>query len=171
MSSLTLYASNINAANAGAPQAMLEVARAYMDGDKGVEKDASRALEWAHMAAIQRYAPAQEMIGDSYRDGKGFCPNIKIARIWYKMSFDNVANGEVANKLGMLYQSTLDYDDALEWFICATALGNKRAYVCICRMRDIYRMRDDTDEDTYKDEDTHKDEVKDEDKDADENDY
>ncbi|HEX7639966.1 MAG TPA: hypothetical protein VF457_16330 [Burkholderiaceae bacterium] len=68
------------AADAGDPQAMLELARLYRDG-RAVEASQAKYIEWLRRAAHDA-VPAMRMLGEAYRDGEAVPEDMTQAAHW-----------------------------------------------------------------------------------------
>ena len=53
---------------------------------KGVRLNYKAALKWYKLAAIQRHARAQAVLGYMHQLGKGITQNYKTALKWYKLA-------------------------------------------------------------------------------------
>lgn len=68
----------LEAAEAGIPKAMFEVAMLYLDGN-GVERDNEQALKWFHLANENKVNGAPYYLGHMYRHGIGCEINLEKA--------------------------------------------------------------------------------------------
>lgn len=75
------------AAEAGIPQAMYKVARAY-DRGRGVARDLSQAAPWYREAAERGHGGAMAALGTMYEYGEGEPPNLAEALRLYRLSAD-----------------------------------------------------------------------------------
>jgi hypothetical protein len=73
-----------HAADAGDPQAMLELARLYRDG-RAVEASQARYIAWLQRAARDA-VPAMRMLGEAYRDGEAVPQDAVMAVRWLSES-------------------------------------------------------------------------------------
>lgn len=78
----TLKALN-EAAMAGHPHAMHNLALAYKTGQPGLEKNLSLARYWYSWSAIHGFAGAQNNLGDMFENGDGTEPDTGMAIYWY----------------------------------------------------------------------------------------
>lgn len=72
-----------DAAEAGHPHAMHNLAFGHEHGLNGLEKNLTKARYWYYWSAISGYAGAQNNLGDMYEKGQGTPTDIGLAIYWY----------------------------------------------------------------------------------------
>ncbi|TRL42943.1 peptidoglycan-binding protein [Rhizobium straminoryzae] len=114
-----------DAAAAGNPQALFEVATRFSEGH-GVAADAQEAARWYRMAADRGYPPAQYRLGSLYEKGNGVVRDLGQARLLYEAAAKAGHAGAMHN-LAVLYASgatgSVDYTTAVRWFAEAAEHG------------------------------------------------
>jgi len=127
-------------ANAGDAAAELQVGDAYAAGKGGsretrqLQADYAQAAVWYRKAAGQGSVPAENKLGDLYRDGRGVARDMAQAVTWYRKAADT---GDVGAQgtLGLLYSVGMgvqqDYIEAYYWLSLASAQPgpNQQRYV------------------------------------------
>lgn len=112
----------------GDPAAQLELAIALRDG-KGIAKNDAEAMKWAHQAADQGNADAQDFVGFAYLRGAVVKRNTALAFAYFKEAAAESA--QAAFNLGQCYfgaQGTeQDCAKGIEWWEKAAAKGHGRA--------------------------------------------
>lgn len=78
----------LNAANAGLPQAQLDLGRLHAAGN-GVDKNMTRAAAWYRKAADQGVSAAQVELGLLYAAGTGVEQDTKSAADWFRKAAKN----------------------------------------------------------------------------------
>jgi hypothetical protein len=125
------------AANNGDASAQAELAVVYRDG-KGVARDYPRAMHWAHLAADQGNAPAEDFLGYAYLRGVMVPANPDLAFGYFHAAAKESAQG--AFNLGQCYfgaQGTdLDIPRALGAWEHAADMGHgyaaaEAAMICL----------------------------------------
>jgi TPR repeat protein len=115
-------------ASSGDVKAQLGLAHRYRDG-KGVAKDESEAMKWAHRAADGGDADAMDFVGFAYLRGSVVERSPGIAFGYFKAAAEKSA--QAAFNLGQCYfgaQGTeQDIPKALDWWKKAAARGHGRA--------------------------------------------
>jgi uncharacterized protein len=115
-------------ATKGDVRAQAELAVRYRDG-KGVAKDETLAMQWAHRAADTGDAEAMDFVGFAYLRGAVVKRNPTIAFAYFKAAANGSA--QAAFNLGQCYfgaQGTeQDIPKALEWWTKAAERGHGRA--------------------------------------------
>lgn len=115
-------------ARQGDASAQVSLAIRYRDG-KGVAKDDTEALRWAHRAADAGNADAMDFVGFAYLRGAVVKGNPAIAFGYFKTAAEKSA--QAAFNLGQCYfgaQGTeQDCAKALDWWTKAAARGHGRA--------------------------------------------
>lgn len=112
------YATSIQAAQAGNPDAQYNLGRFFLDG-KGVVKDPKQAVEWFRTAAEQNLAKAQYTLGHCYDNGVGVEKDPKQAVEWYRKA---AKQGDYfgQNAIGACYMRGSGVEtnpkQAVEWF-------------------------------------------------------
>ena len=120
------------AAEAGDPDAMVELANAYESGI-GCEQDISVALHWFIRAARLRNQHAFDAIGVLRAKGRGVRLNHNSARKWMQRGAAS-GNDNSMNGLGYLdflqaqAGDTQRYSDARRWFLRSARRGNSEAF-------------------------------------------
>ena len=103
----------------------------YRDGAKGVEKDESKAMHWAHMAADQGNETAMDFIGHAFLTGHGVQRNPAVAFGYFHAAAKKSA--QAGFNLGQCYFGAqgveLDVPKALEAWKKAAEMGSGRAAV------------------------------------------
>lgn len=116
-------------ATAGDIRAQHALAVRYRDG-RGVERDYTQALSWAHRAADRGDAQALDLVGHCFLTGRGAERNPSVAFGYFKAAAAH-KSAQGAFNLGQCYfgaQGTdLDIPKALEAWNKAAALGSGRA--------------------------------------------
>ncbi|MCB1460277.1 MAG: SEL1-like repeat protein, partial [Nitratireductor sp.] len=120
------------AAEAGDPQALFEVARRYTDGD-GMEQNLDTARQWYEISARAGYAPAQYRLANFLEKGHGGPQDLEKAAMWYQRAAEQ-GNALAMHNLAVLYAGGLlssgqDMEAATEWFAKAGELGVKDSQV------------------------------------------
>lgn len=115
-------------AGGGDAAAQLSLAIALRDG-KGIAKNDAEAMKWAHKAADQGNADAQDFVGFAYLRGAVVKRNTALAFAYFKDAADESA--QAAFNLGQCYfgaQGTpQDCTKGIEWWEKAAAKGHGRA--------------------------------------------
>ncbi len=113
-------------ASSGDIKAQILLGRMYRDGD-GVEKNASKAVEWLTKAAENGSAEAQWYLGNMYCDGNGVVLSYSKALEWYTSAAE-LGDADAFVSLGVLYQHgrgvSKDFSKAAEYYAMAAAMGN-----------------------------------------------
>lgn len=114
-----------DAAAAGDPNALFEIAARYTEG-RGVETDPAEAANWYKLAADRGLAPAQYRLANLFEKGTGVARDVEKAAEYYRKAAD-AGNASAMHNLAVLYASgTLgspDYAAAVKWFAKAADLG------------------------------------------------
>ena len=115
------------AAAAGDPKALFEVATRYAEGH-GLKSDMAEAAKWYERSAEAGFAPAQYRIGNMYEKGLGVSQDIAKSRGWYEKAAEN-GNASAMHNLAVLYamgaDGQSDNDAAAKWFVKAAEFGVK----------------------------------------------
>ena len=115
----------------GEVKAQLDLALRYRDG-KGITKDHSEAMKWAHLAADGGNADAMDFVGSAYLRGAIVKRNPGIALGYFKAAA--AESSQAAFNLGQCYfgaQGTeQDIPKALEYWKKAADAGHGRAAAC-----------------------------------------
>lgn len=112
------YATSIQAAQAGNPNAQYNLGRFFLDG-RGVVKDPKQAVKWFRTAAEQNLAKAQYTLGHCYDNGAGVEKDPKQAVEWYRKA---AKQGDYfgQNAIGSCYMRgagvEINPKQAVEWF-------------------------------------------------------
>ena len=120
------------AAEAGDPQALFEVARRYTDGDL-VEQNLDTARQWYEISARAGFAPAQYRLANFLEKGHGGTQDLEKAAMWYQRAAEQ-GNALAMHNLAVLYAGGLlssgqDMEAATQWFAKAGELGVKDSQV------------------------------------------
>jgi TPR repeat protein len=130
-------------AQAGDPNAQLNLGRAYEDGD-GVRQNDQLAVKWYWAAAERGNAIAQNNLGLMIRSGRGVEQDKQEAVRWYRKAAKQ-KNPSAMFNLGTAYYNGdgigIDDTSAFAWFLLAQALGNKPAGEAVNRMNEEARNR------------------------------
>ncbi len=106
----------------------------YLKGEGGVAQDYQKAARWLKLAAGQKQADAQYMMGLLYQQGKGVRQDNKKAMEWYLKAaqqnhkdaqFELASMYEAGYEAGELGQP--NYNEAKQWYNRSLSLGNGRA--------------------------------------------
>ncbi len=123
-------------AQAGDPDAQLNLGRAYEDGN-GLPQSDQQAVKWYRVAAEQGNAIAQNNLGLMFRSGRGVEQNKQEAVRWYRKAARQKSPAAMFN-LGASYYNGdgvgIDDTTAFAWFLLAQHLGNKPATEAVNRM-------------------------------------
>lgn len=115
-------------AASGDAKAQLQLAIRLRDG-KGVAKNDTEAMQWAHKAADAGNADAQDFVGFAYLRGAVVKRNTALAIAYFKEAADESA--QAAFNLGQCYYGAQgteqDCTQALEWWEKAATKGHGRA--------------------------------------------
>ncbi|MCO5070943.1 MAG: peptidoglycan-binding protein [Rhizobiaceae bacterium] len=115
------------AAEAGDPKALFEIAARYSEG-RGTKADNATAAEWYERAAELGLAPAQYRIGNMLEKGIGVPRDLVKAKTWYQLAAEQ-GNASAMHNLAVLYamgaDGTVDNESAARWFNKAADLGVK----------------------------------------------
>ena len=115
------------AAAAGDPAALSEIASRYADG-KGVQSDLAKAAEWYTKAAERNFAPAEYRLGNLYEKGLGVKRDLTAAKDWYSKAATQ-GNASAMHNLAVLLamgaDGPVDNAQAVRWFRQAAELGVK----------------------------------------------
>jgi TPR repeat protein/serine/threonine protein kinase len=108
------------------PQADFETGRKHLDGTEA-KKDPQQAFVWFQKAALQGYAPAQNMVGMLYARGEGVERNDREAVQWYRKAAGQ-GDPEAQANLGYMceqgYGTPRNYQEARDWYKKAADQGN-----------------------------------------------
>jgi localization factor PodJL len=114
-----------DAALAGDPPAMFEVATRFADG-RGVSQNLSLAAHWYERAARQGSMPAAYRLGSLYEKGQGLSRDVQMARRYYALAAE-AGNVKAMHNLAVLYAEGIDgkpdYRQASQWFRKAAEHG------------------------------------------------
>jgi localization factor PodJL len=114
-----------NAAAAGNPAALFEVAVRYAEG-RGVPADAAEAAKWYRLAAERGLAIAQFRIASLYERGEGVPQNRVAAADWYRRAAEQ-GNVRAMHNLAVMLSEGVggapDFSDAARWFVRAADHG------------------------------------------------
>lgn len=113
-------------------------------GNEIVEPNFVEAFNWYSKAAKQNYSPAQNQLGNMFRDGKGVQRDEETAIKWYTCSAE-LGNGDGRMLLATMYKLRGDrqldsalqfnwYKKACEQYEIEAKLGNALAQYCIGTM-------------------------------------
>jgi TPR repeat protein len=130
----------LDAAKLGLPKAQAKVAKWYLRGTNGMEKDDDKLAEWATKAAEGGDADEQFRLGYANNHGKGVEKDWVKARHWYEVS---AAQGLISamNNLGTMHQcgqgGEKDLAKAVEWFRKAAEAGSRSAqnHLGVCYLK------------------------------------
>jgi uncharacterized protein len=86
------HAWNLRAAEAGSPDAQVEVGTAHYLG-RGAPRDRAAAAHWYREAAKRGDVGAQYLLASMYELGDGVARDLRLARYWYDIA---ARNGDVA---------------------------------------------------------------------------
>jgi TPR repeat protein len=132
-------------AQAGDPNAQVNLGRAYEDGD-GVPQSDQLAVKWYWAAAERGNAIAQNNLGLMIRSGRGVEQDKQEAVGRYRKAAKQ-KNPSAMFNLGTAYYNGdgigIDDTSAFAWFLLAQALGNKPAGEAVNRM--IRRSKESSD--------------------------
>ena len=124
------------AAEMGDPQAMCNLGNCYYNGQGGLTKDTSKAVEWYRKAAEKGNPTAMNNLGNCYDYGKGGLTKDEVkAGEWYQKAAE-AGNATAMFKLGLCYKHglrglTKDTSKAVEWYQKAAEGGVKEAMLCL----------------------------------------
>src|ERR1700688_3608287 len=125
-------------ADAGNPDAQLDLGRAYEVGN-GVLRNDERAVKWYRAAAEQGNAIAQNNLGLMLRSGRGIEQDKGEAVRWYKKAAQQKNPAAMFN-LGTAYYNgdgvAADNVAACAWFLLAKDLGSVPAIDAVKRMNE-----------------------------------
>jgi TPR repeat protein len=132
------FASLLQKAEGGDPQAQCALALAYSTG-RGVSEDPTTAVKWYRKAADQGYAKAQYGLGVLYETGLGVTQDDVQAAMWYrKAAVQGYAPAQYA--LGVLCargQGVIkDEVEAFGWYSKAANQGHEQAQAALGLMAD-----------------------------------
>ncbi len=124
----------ISSANAGDLEAMHQLGRAYMLGERGAPVDHASALTWYRKAAERGYAKSQNNLGVHHKDGLGVPADRATARRWFRKAADQgLAIG--AHNMGVMAEEAGDLDEARRWFAQAAEGGNAPSHAALERVQ------------------------------------
>ncbi len=128
------------AANDGDARAQFEIGNRSYLGQKGANKDYSKALIWYQKAAAVGSAGAQVNLGLMYAQGQGVAQDYAQALTWYRKAADQGLASAQSN-IGALYFKgqgvAQDYAQARVWFLKAADQGLASAQVSV---GSLYRL-------------------------------
>ncbi|MBI9073830.1 MAG: SEL1-like repeat protein [Desulfatibacillum sp.] len=116
----------LDKARAGDPEAQLQLARMYLQGD-GVEKDGQKALEWATKAGEAGHIPAQILLSAGHLKGLFGDTDNPQAFAWASRGADQgdaKAMALVASYYKNGFGVQKDPEKAFEWFLKAAEKGH-----------------------------------------------
>ena len=123
------FASDLEKAKKGDPEAQNTVGVAYYDG-KGVAQDYTQAVYWYRKAAEQGYFDAQNDLGTAYYNGKGVPQDYTQAVYWFRKAAEQ-GNKPAIYNLGFAYENgkgvPQDYTQAMYWYKKAVDEGYNSA--------------------------------------------
>jgi len=96
------FRSRLKQAEAGAPDAMLEIALSFREGN-GTPQDIRKFFEWINKAANADNSDAMTQLALAYRDGEGTDLNLDEFFRWIKKSA-NAGNPEAMRELALAYR-------------------------------------------------------------------
>lgn len=102
-------------AQAGDPEAQVELGKAYLEGKEGLTKDEATAVKWFRKAAEQGNAEGQYELGVCYFYGQGIISNNKEAERWLRKSADQ-CYATSYRMLGYYYKLQKDKSTAIYWY-------------------------------------------------------
>ncbi|MDO4222350.1 MAG: tetratricopeptide repeat protein [Akkermansia sp.] len=113
------------AADAGLVQAQTDLAALYLEGGKGVEKNAKLAHEWFSKAAAQGSKEACDFLGILEYEGRGVAQDVNAALAHWRTAADaGIADAQF--RLGMvLAQKAESMHEAVDWLVKAARSGDK----------------------------------------------
>lgn len=116
-------------AGRGDAGAQLELAILFRDGGEGVKRDPAEAMRWAHAAADQGHAGAQDFVGWMYFTGSGVERNATLAAAYFQSAAEESA--QAAWNLGQCLFAAQgveqDVGKALAMWEKAAGMGHGRA--------------------------------------------
>ncbi len=120
------------AAAAGDPSALFEIARRFTDGE-GVKRDLATAAVWYEASARSGSAPAQYRFANFLEKGHGVPLDVEKSAVWYQRAAEQ-GNALAMHNLAVIHTSGLiggkpDMESALGWFEKAAELGVKDSQV------------------------------------------
>ncbi len=102
----------------------------YRYGERGVDNNYSKAVEWYRKAVEQGYAHAQNNLGYMYQYGYGVDRNDSAAVEWYRKAAEQ-GHAAAQNHLGYMYQYgygvNKNYSNAMKWYRIAAEQGHAAA--------------------------------------------
>ena len=123
-------------AEAGSPQAMLELGLDYADG-KGIPKDNKLAANWYRKAAEAGSAGGMANLGYSYEYGYGVSQDYQQALSWYRKAAE-AGNRLAMSNLGFMYEKGYGVQEnkkeAVSWYRKAAQLGDQNAADALKRL-------------------------------------
>lgn len=130
-------------AQAGDPNAQLNLGRAYEDGN-GVAQSDNQAVKWYRAAAEQGNATAQNDLGLMFRLGRGVAQDKVEAVKWYRKAARQENSNALFN-LGTAYYNgdgvSIDDLSAYAWFLLAQNFGSQLATEAAERMKEAAEGR------------------------------
>lgn len=106
-------------AEAGDPDAQLQLYFAYKNGRLGLEAEPKTAITWLRKAAEQNSSKAQNLLGIAYEQGTGVEQSYAEALVWY-MKAANGGNANGQGNVGRMFDLGLgvqrDAGKAIEWY-------------------------------------------------------
>lgn len=113
------------AADAGYLQAQTDLAALYLEGGKGIEKNAGLAHEWFSKAAAQGSKEACDFLGILEYEGRGVAKDVQAAMAHWRTAADaGIADAQF--RLGMLLaQKAESMHEAVDWLVKAARPGDK----------------------------------------------
>jgi len=127
----------VRAAERGSQSAQVMLAVMYRDGDAGFPHDDKQAAHWFELAALQGNSYAQQVMGESYSNGRGVPVNLKIAADWFEKAAKR-GNIQAQVALGTMYLDgkgvAADAQQAAYWLGRAADHGNSEAEYLLGRM-------------------------------------
>lgn len=111
----------------GDKEAMCKLAKSFLNGENGLEKDNDDAFKWFSKASELGHANAMAWLGDCYLYGWGCASNPNAAFLWSKRSAEN-GDPYGFNNLGYCYSNGVgtskDSSQAFNWFLKSAEGGD-----------------------------------------------
>jgi len=130
----------------GDPIAIYLIGSRYANGEGGLRKDVTKALELLHRAGELGHAGAYNNIGSAYYYGEGVEMDKKKAKHYWELAA--VEGNEIArNNLGCVEEEAGNIDRAIKHYMIAVKSGQD---YCLKRIQDLYKKGNATREDYTK---------------------
>ncbi len=111
------------AAADGKPEAMVQIAQIYLEGEKGVAQDYAAAMEWAQKAADAGAGRGNLLLGQIWMKGLDVPADPDKALEYFKMA-DATGDMKAGRYIGLIAQQKGDASTAAQWFRRSAELGD-----------------------------------------------